>query len=313
MLGHAAARHRQGQGTRARGQGHPAGPRARPRGWRCRRTTAAPGGVPRRASPHDVARAPSGATSTTRKTIADFAGTVGDAQRLRMLYLLTYADMRAVGPGVLTGWQAAILHELLRRTLTRLTGGRERRAQPYPDSPSGCAQAVTDDVSPPGGEGPRGDGVGALPRPTPACSGWPSTCGCSRRLDGAPVATELFHHPTSAPPTLVVVTRDVPGLFSLIAGTLAAHRRQHHLRADRTPAPTASPSTPSRSTIRPARSSPRPRSGARVLDALRRGAHRRAERWRRCWRGGGARGARPTGLQAPKIAVDNQLSGRPTP
>ena len=59
------------------------------------------------------------------KTIADFAITVGDAQRLRMLYLLTYADMRAVGPGVLTGWQAAILHELYRRTLARLTSGRE--------------------------------------------------------------------------------------------------------------------------------------------------------------------------------------------
>jgi [protein-PII] uridylyltransferase len=59
------------------------------------------------------------------KTIADFAITVGDAQRLRMLYLLTYADMRAVGPGVLTGWQAAILHELYRRTLARLTSGHE--------------------------------------------------------------------------------------------------------------------------------------------------------------------------------------------
>src|SRR4029453_18113754 len=51
------------------------------------------------------------------RTIADFAAPVGDAQRLRMLYLLTFADMRAVGPGVLTGWQAAILHELYRRTL----------------------------------------------------------------------------------------------------------------------------------------------------------------------------------------------------
>ena len=42
-----------------------------------------------------------------------------------MLYLLTWADMRAVGPGVLTPWQAAILHELYRRALARLTGGRE--------------------------------------------------------------------------------------------------------------------------------------------------------------------------------------------
>src|SRR5438105_3984434 len=59
------------------------------------------------------------------KTVADFAATVADTERLRMLYLLTYADMRAVGPGVLTGWQAAVLYELFRRTLARLTGGRE--------------------------------------------------------------------------------------------------------------------------------------------------------------------------------------------
>src|SRR5437899_12851129 len=61
------------------------------------------------------------------KTIADFATTVGDPQRLKMLYLLTWADMRAVGPGVLTPWQATILHELYARTMARVTGGRLAR------------------------------------------------------------------------------------------------------------------------------------------------------------------------------------------
>jgi len=42
------------------------------------------------------------------------------------------------------------------------------------------------------------------------------------RLDTSPVVTELFHHPDLASSELVVVTRDLPGLFSLIAGTLAA-------------------------------------------------------------------------------------------
>src|SRR3989338_11074156 len=49
------------------------------------------------------------------KTVEDFAVAAGDPQRLRMLYLLTYADMRAVGPGVLTPWHARILHELYAR------------------------------------------------------------------------------------------------------------------------------------------------------------------------------------------------------
>ena len=49
--------------------------------------------------------------------------------------------------------------------------------------------------------------------------------------------TELFHHPDLGSSDLVVVTRDVPGLFSLIAGTLAAHgvniiSAQIHTRGD---------------------------------------------------------------------------------
>src|SRR5262245_10323665 len=61
------------------------------------------------------------------RTISNFASVIDTPQRLRMLYVLTYADMRAVGPGVLTPWQAKILHELYLRTLAHLTGGRRER------------------------------------------------------------------------------------------------------------------------------------------------------------------------------------------
>ena len=40
------------------------------------------------------------------KTIETLAEICQTPERLRMLYLLTCADMRAVGPGVMTGWQA---------------------------------------------------------------------------------------------------------------------------------------------------------------------------------------------------------------
>jgi [protein-PII] uridylyltransferase len=43
------------------------------------------------------------------------------------------------------------------------------------------------------------------------------------QLEEQPVATQLFHHPDLGSSDLVVVTRDVVGLFSLIAGALAAH------------------------------------------------------------------------------------------
>jgi [protein-PII] uridylyltransferase len=62
------------------------------------------------------------------KTVASLADICRTPERLRMLYLLTFADMRAVGPGVMTGWQAQILGELFRRSLARLTGGDRRAA-----------------------------------------------------------------------------------------------------------------------------------------------------------------------------------------
>jgi [protein-PII] uridylyltransferase len=155
------------------------------------------------------------------RTIADFAATVGDAQRLRMLYLLTFADMRAVGPGVLTGWQAAILHELYRRTLARLTGGREakpnrtqlveRLRDVVPEEID--LQAVKAHVAM----------VGDRYLTNTSAQRMAAHLRLIAQLDAAPVATELFHHPDLGSSDLVVVTRDVPGLFALIAGTLAAH------------------------------------------------------------------------------------------
>src|SRR5262245_43880479 len=61
--------------------------------------------------------------------------------------------------------------------------------------------------------------------------------GLVERLDDDVLATELFHHPDLDSSELVIATRDVPGLFSLIAGTLAAQginilSAQIHTRAD---------------------------------------------------------------------------------
>ena len=71
---------------------------------------------------------PSAATSTIPRRWRLAGRLCRTPERLRMLYLLTFADMRAVGPGVMTGWQAQILGELFRRSLARLTGGGRRAA-----------------------------------------------------------------------------------------------------------------------------------------------------------------------------------------
>src|SRR5439155_24298934 len=44
--------------------------------------------------------------------VIDFCRTVGTVDNLHRLYLLTYADMRAVGPGVWSTWRDSLITEL---------------------------------------------------------------------------------------------------------------------------------------------------------------------------------------------------------
>ncbi len=67
--------------------------------------------------------------------IVRFAVEVGSTEWLRMLFVLTCADLAAVGPGVLSSWKAEVLHDLYLRTLRHLSGDSpslladERRSQ----------------------------------------------------------------------------------------------------------------------------------------------------------------------------------------
>ena len=167
------------------------------------------------------------------KTVASLAEVVGNPERLRMLYLLTFADMRAVGPGVMTGWMARILWELFTRTMARLTGGRLER--PSRDK---VAERVVAALG-----GARGGVVAHLAMTsdryliTTSAQRIAAHLRLVERLEEDVVATDLFHHPDLDSSELVIATKDVPGLFSLIAGTLAAEginilSAQIHTRAD---------------------------------------------------------------------------------
>jgi [protein-PII] uridylyltransferase len=54
------------------------------------------------------------------KTIFDFAKTMGTINNLKMLYLLTFADVKAVGPDVWNPWKASLLGELYIKALNLL-------------------------------------------------------------------------------------------------------------------------------------------------------------------------------------------------
>ena len=239
------------------------------------------------------------------KTVTDLADVCGDAQRLRMLYLLTYADMRAVGPGVLTGWQAQILHDLYARTLKQLTApgpARTNRTQLADRLHAAVkdeldARSVKAHVAMVSDRYLAGTGVQRMAE----------HLRMLRRLEGAPLATELFHHPGLGSSDLVVVTRDVAGLFSLIAGTLAAHginiiSAQIHTRADgiaidtfRVNDPTGEAVTSSAHWRRTMEALGAVIAGTGSVDEL-------LERRRQAGRG------RREVEAAPKITIDNELS-----
>ena len=72
-------------------------------------------------------------------TIDDFAAGVQSIERLRLLLVLTAADIRAVGPKTWNGWKATLLRELYYRTEERLSGGlitegREARVKAAQDA-----------------------------------------------------------------------------------------------------------------------------------------------------------------------------------
>jgi len=56
------------------------------------------------------------------EAILDFSREVGSAERLRMLFVFTAADVMAVGPGVWTQWKSQLLFELYDRTMMVLSG-----------------------------------------------------------------------------------------------------------------------------------------------------------------------------------------------
>ena len=58
-----------------------------------------------------------------RKTIENFANVVQDAERLKLLCILTTADIKAVGPGVWNGWKAQLIRTLYFETEPVVTGG----------------------------------------------------------------------------------------------------------------------------------------------------------------------------------------------
>jgi [protein-PII] uridylyltransferase len=162
--------------------------------------------------------------------ITDFCRTVGTVDNLQRLYLLTYADMRAVGPGVWTNWRDSLLGELYVRAREFFEKAFE------PEDRSARAARVRDRVianAPPAGRaGIEGflvtmpDGY-LLTTPEDLIAGHGELRERFRAREAAgdvpAVATQLLHFPERGYSEFAVCVRDRPGLFAMVSGVLAAN------------------------------------------------------------------------------------------
>jgi [protein-PII] uridylyltransferase len=221
--------------------------------------------------------------------------------------------MRAVGPGVLTPWQAAVLHDLYTRTLARLTGGRAEGPN-RPQLTERLHAVVGGEI---GREAVQAHVAMTSDRylATTSVQRMAEHLRLLQGLETQSVVTELFHHPDLNSSGLVVITRDVPGLFSLIAGTLAAHginimSAQIHTRADGIAIDTFQVNDPVAESITAGR------HWALTIDSLRAviTGDRSVSALLAQRTSAARRGRAEESLQAvlPKIAIDNRLSDAST-
>lgn len=159
------------------------------------------------------------------KMIAQFAELMGMSENLRMLYLLTFADLRAVGPDVWSEWKGQLLQELYEKTFDVLEKGnfyQEKRSEKARNRKRKVREALL-------GEFPER-------RVNAAINSITTRYLLSyRSKDIIPhlrlalsrgkktLAMQVEQKREAGYTELTLATIDSPGLFSLITGVMAAH------------------------------------------------------------------------------------------
>jgi [protein-PII] uridylyltransferase len=157
------------------------------------------------------------------KTILDIAEVIQSPERLRLLLVLTVADMRAVSPKVWNGWKATLLRELYARVAEVLAGGLSTAERDVRvDRARQAVALLLDDWPREAREQFLALGYGGY---------WlgfdPETHARHARMirdaeaRKAPLTVQLQPLPTRAVTEVTVYAADHAGLFSQIAGALA--------------------------------------------------------------------------------------------
>ena len=157
------------------------------------------------------------------QTIGNFVERVQSPERLKLLLVLTVADIRAVGPKVWNGWKAALLRELYHQAIEVISGGLSGEGR---ESRAAAARAAARQLLPDFSEAEFTTFVGRG-YPFYWLSFDPATHARHARLireaeaRGAPLTVEKRVDPHRSVTEITLYTADHPGLFSRIAGALA--------------------------------------------------------------------------------------------
>lgn len=160
------------------------------------------------------------------KLIIEFARKVGDIERLNLLYLLTFADVRAVGPDVWNHWKGALFQELYFKAVTVLDRGTfevEEAEVKY----QRIKEKVTDILKPEGvGRDAVEDYFQLLPQRY-YLSNSPDFIAehikILREFAGRPYVMTVRQDKLREYSEFLICTHDMHGLFSMITGVMAAN------------------------------------------------------------------------------------------
>lgn len=160
------------------------------------------------------------------QTVDDFARGVGSIDRLKALYLLTYADMRAVAPNVYNNWRDMLLSDLYLRALKILEQGHREAVDP--ERRLATAKAAMREVL--SESGAAQNEIESFLEEMPDRYFFTVPEGdieihfeLMRMLEDRPLVCRQRHFPDLEFTEFTVVTPDQPGLFSMIAGVLTAN------------------------------------------------------------------------------------------
>lgn len=159
------------------------------------------------------------------KMIIQFARQMGSSENLKMLYLLTYGDLKAVGPDVWTEWKAMLLEELYEKAFSVLERGDfkyEVRSERVKNIRKKVLEILEGEYPP----GPVKEELKAMST-RHLLSNPPQVISDHVRmllaLGNSTFVSRVSHEPDGGYSTFSIVTLDTPGLFSKITGVMAAN------------------------------------------------------------------------------------------